>query len=231
MKKKVVAAIMSVALVAAVGIGGTLAYLSAQSEVVNNTFTVGTGFVPDEDGNKGIVLDEAKVMDDGTVDATQRVDGNQTYPELMPGDSKLKDPTVRFVAGSVESYVFVKVEGTQKAEGNYLTVDGWNTQIWQKVADLDGEPFGTTGDGYYMYVGPLADENHVVDLDTEEYEEGTDVELGYIFNSISFDNVGNEEFDQVSPGFNDTAIKVSACAVQAGEGTTWEDGFAEATFK
>ena len=57
MKKKVVAAIMSVALVAAVGIGGTLAYLSSKSNDVTNTFTVGKGY--DFDSVK-----QASIMDE-----------------------------------------------------------------------------------------------------------------------------------------------------------------------
>lgn len=56
-KKKIMMAAMSAGLVAVVGVGGTLAYLSAQTDVVENTFAVGAGFVPGPDGDKGIVLD------------------------------------------------------------------------------------------------------------------------------------------------------------------------------
>lgn len=236
-KKKIMMAAMSAGLVAVVGVGGTLAYLSAQSEVVNNTFTVGTGYITDDDGHTGIVLDEAKVNEDGTVDVGTRVDGNQEYPNLLPGDTKVKDPTVRFVAGSVKSYIFAKVEGTEYADGRFLTVGGWNTEDWMKVSDLEGDvPFDTTGDGYYLYVGELADSNYVVNLDDEVasgiYTEKQNVSLGAIFNSITFENVNNEQFEAVSPDFDDAAIKVSACAVQAAnDGSTWEDAFGEATFK
>lgn len=237
-KKKIMMTAMSAGLVAVIGVGGTLAYLSAQSETVNNTFTVGTGYIPDEDGHVGIVLDEAKVNTDGTVDINTRVDGPQTYPELMPGDSKLKDPTVRFVAGSVKSYVFAQVTGVENAAENYLTIDGWNTQSWMKVEGQDGELTLTdnTGDGIYLYVGNYADENYVVDFDDEvengEYAEGEDVSLGYIFSNVSFNNVSNEEFEKVSPNFNNAAIKVAACAVQAAnDGSTWEDAYGTATFK
>ena len=101
-KKSLLAGIVCIVLVAAVTIGGTLAYLSAQSEKVDNTFTVGTGYI-EEDGYTGIKLDEAKVNTDGTVSDTERVSGNQTYPNLLPGDTKVKDPTVYFVSGSVKS--------------------------------------------------------------------------------------------------------------------------------
>ena len=45
-KKKLMMAGLSAGLVAVVGVGGTLAYLSAQSDVVENSFTVGKGFIP-----------------------------------------------------------------------------------------------------------------------------------------------------------------------------------------
>ena len=51
-KKKLMMAGLSAGLVAVVGIGGTLAYLSDKSEVVTNTFTVGTGYIPGEDENR-----------------------------------------------------------------------------------------------------------------------------------------------------------------------------------
>lgn len=44
-KKKLLTAIMSLSLVAVVGIGGTFAYLSDKTELVTNTFAVGKGYV------------------------------------------------------------------------------------------------------------------------------------------------------------------------------------------
>lgn len=100
MKKKVVAAMMSVALVAAVGIGGTLAYLSSTSNDVKNTFTVGKGF--DDTDGQALIVDEWLL--DGTAD--DRTQEDQTYENMTPGYVEKKDPTARLKAGSVESYVF-----------------------------------------------------------------------------------------------------------------------------
>lgn len=235
-KKKIMMAAMSAGLVAVVGIGGTLAYLSAQSDAVTNVFTVGTGY-EDFEGKTGIYLDEAKVnAATGEVSDTERVSNTkQTYPELLPGDTKVKDPTVWFVDGSVKSYVFVKVEGTETAAQNHLVIkdaegnSAWNTTDWEKVYELNGTTPATseTGDGYYIYKGELAT-NYIVDREDEELGLK---ELGDIFDSITFENVGNDEFDDVAPSFNGTAITVSACAVQAADdGSTWEDAFAEAEF-
>lgn len=235
-KKKIMMAAMSAGLVAVVGIGGTLAYLSAQSDAVTNVFTVGTGYEKFE-GKTGIYLDEAKVdKTTGEVSETERVSNErQTYPELLPGDTKVKDPTVWFVDSSVKSYVFVKVEGTAAAAQNHLLIEdaegnsAWNTADWQKLYEIDGttEATSDTGDGYYIYKGELAT-NYVVDREDEELGL---TELGDIFDSITFENVGNDEFAEVTPNFNNTAITVSACAVQAADdGSDYTDAFAEAQF-
>ena len=83
--KKTLTMILSLALVAALSIAGTLAYLTDKDNQVTNTFTVGAGV--------SINLDEAKVNPDGTpVDPAERVTEN-TY-KLVPGATYTKDPTV-----------------------------------------------------------------------------------------------------------------------------------------
>lgn len=54
--RKILVSLAALALVAAISIGGTLAYLTSKDEVVNS-FTV---------GSVGITLDEAAVDTDGT---------------------------------------------------------------------------------------------------------------------------------------------------------------------
>ena len=65
-KKKIMMAAMSAGLVAVVGIGGTLAYLSSRSETVTNTFSVGTGFIPGPEGQQAVWLDEKDVDESQT---------------------------------------------------------------------------------------------------------------------------------------------------------------------
>ena len=69
---------MSVALVAAVGIGGTLAYLSSTSNDVKNTFTVGKGF--DDTDGQALIVDEWLL--DGTAD-----DRTQERSDIRKHDS------------------------------------------------------------------------------------------------------------------------------------------------
>ena len=48
-KNKIMLSVISGLLVAAVAVGGTLAYLSDKSNMVTNTFNVGSGYEWDED--------------------------------------------------------------------------------------------------------------------------------------------------------------------------------------
>lgn len=107
MNKKLITA-ASIALAACVAIGGTIAYLTAESGPIENTFTVG------------------KV--DINLTETER-----TY-KMIPGTTLDKDPTVTVEAGSEASWVFVKVDETNNLDKyiNY-TVD---TNVWQPLEDV-----------------------------------------------------------------------------------------------
>lgn len=98
MKKRTVALVLAIALVFAVAVGGTVAYLTSTANV-KNTFTV---------GSVNIKLDEAKVTPDGkAVTPAERVTANDY--KLMPGHEYTKDPTVTVLKGSEKSYVRMKV--------------------------------------------------------------------------------------------------------------------------
>lgn len=136
--KKVFTVILAALLLVGCSIGATLAYLTATTTTVTNTFTA---------GNVSATLDEAKVDQYGNRLATDgsiytgatgqtpaaRVTSN-TY-KLVPGRTYVKDPTVHIAAGSEPCYVFVKVvnpiagiEGdntiaAQMAEKGWTSVD------------------------------------------------------------------------------------------------------------
>lgn len=96
--RKILVSLAALALVAAISIGGTIAYLTSNDEVVN-TFTV---------GNVAIKLDEAKANTDGTlVEGAARVDAN-SY-KLLPGHTYNKDPMVTVLSGSETSYIKMTV--------------------------------------------------------------------------------------------------------------------------
>lgn len=99
MKKFALIAVCA-ALLVCVTIGATVAWLTAQSDEVTNTFTV---------GKVAITLDEAKVNENGVpVEDAKRVTKN-SY-KLLPGSEYEKDPTVHITAGSEPCIVFVEVK-------------------------------------------------------------------------------------------------------------------------
>ncbi len=120
--RKILVSLAALALVAAISIGGTIAYLTS-AEKVTNTFTV---------GHVQITLDEKKVDVDGKEIAnSNRVHGNQY--KLMPGHEYTKDPTVHFAAGSEASYIFVKVENG--ISGIEAATDATNQNGYKTIAD------------------------------------------------------------------------------------------------
>lgn len=223
-KKKLMMAGLSAGLVAVVGVGGTLAYLSAQSDVVNNAFTVGQGYTPDKDGHTGLFLDETDYDYNPDTkkneDTGKRTEEGNTYENLYPGNSLTKDPKVTMIGGSVESYVFVKVDGVTELEAitapetndKVFDIADWSTSSWVKLDEKGVMTPGKEGDGYYVYMGQIATDG-VVDVSLKT--EGEHIQLPeQVFNTIKVNNVN------ALP--ENTAVKtqkvsVKACAVQATE--------------
>lgn len=124
---------VAVALVCALAVGATLAYLTSLTGQVRNTFTV---------GNVTITLDEADVDAYGEtgVDANgnpipvgdlPRVLENEY--KLIPGHTYTKDPTIHVDGNSEDCYLFVKVvnglasyEATTNTIATQMTANGWS---------------------------------------------------------------------------------------------------------
>ena len=163
-KNKIMLSVVSGLLVAAVAVGGTLAYLSDKSNQVENTFTIGAGY--DENA---LTLDETKVTPGAAlptapaVEADKRVGTDQSYPDLLPGSEFAKDPTFHLKAGSTDSYIIAKVTNAQEAKAvGYIFKDAAKTTgfdaNWKKVANINGTIIGgdvaddTSLNGYYLFV-------------------------------------------------------------------------------
>lgn len=132
--RKILVSLAALALVAAISIGGTIAYLTS-TDKVENSFTV---------GKVAITLDESKVDINGTaVTSAARVKAN-TY-KLMPGHPYTKDPTVHVDADSEDSWIFVKVEnGISDIEAAEATGENAYTPIAKQITNngwtqLDGK--------------------------------------------------------------------------------------------
>lgn len=202
--KKVASMCVALGLVAVVGVGGTLAYLSANTGDLTNTFTF-------TDESISIKLDEAKIgADNKAVASGDRVDaGNtQAYGDVLPNMVMDKDPTVTVNPKSEECNVFVSVVNSNNSSN--LNITDLNTNAWQEI---DPSNFGyTAADNtkYYVYKGAKS-------TSTEIEEED---QFGVIATSV--DPVVLEDvFEHVQAGSNLTKettlspIVVKAAAVQS----------------
>lgn len=115
MKKKTLALLAALVLVIGCIIGGTLAWLTAKSDTVVNTFTT---------SDIEVKLEETK----GTP-----VTGGKEF-KMIPGYELEKDPKAWVVAGSEDCYLFVKLDWanntytsgeTAKSYLDWAIADGW----------------------------------------------------------------------------------------------------------
>ena len=193
-KNKIMLSVISGLLVAAVAVGGTLAYLSDKSNMVTNTFNVGAGYEEDDDGHVGLWLDEVDIANPGS-----RTEIGNEYEDLQPGSIVVKDPTFHLTAGSTDSYVFAQVTGVDEMikAGYYFTVvkpeklvdpaaSAFNEK-WVKVADNGVE--GDAGfNGLYIYK----------DGDDGIVSGGEAMEAMFNWVKLGSD-VDNEEFAAIAP--------------------------------
>lgn len=166
--KKALKLIGALALVATVGVGATLAYLTDKSNIVTNSFTVGTGYEIDDDTKLSVWIDEKKIgtpaKDELIVDGRTLV-GN-TYSDVLAGDELDKDPELNIAAGSIKSYAFIEVTGLEALKNKNVTVD-LNLDDWKKVIIDEGtvvdDTSSTSLDGIYMYKTMLDPTNGIAE--------------------------------------------------------------------
>ncbi len=128
-KKTILVAAIAVMLVAALVVGGTLAYFTDKSDAKVNTFTM---------GNVGIDLTETAW--DATADHT-----------LVPGKFYDKNPTITVDTGSQDAYVFLKLDLNKYVSFvNLMGVDAY-----KNVDALKGQTYP----GFVEFVSNLANDN------------------------------------------------------------------------
>ena len=105
MKKKGLALVLALTLLVVCIVAGTLAWLTAKSDVVTNTFTTS----------------DIKV---------ELKETTGTEYKMIPGYTISKDPKATVLSGSEECYLFVKLEKSSNFDTylEYAIVDGW-TQL------------------------------------------------------------------------------------------------------
>ena len=209
-KNKIVMSVISGLLVAAVAVGGTLAYLSDTSNKVTNTFNIGSGYT-EEDGHIGLWLDETANPAPGenpvVISEKDRTETGVDYTEMYPGTVVAKDPTFHLTEGSTDSYVFARVTGADAMiAAGYVISDidlgdfdveptsSVNEMAWEKVAD-DDDANDAGFDGIYRYRTTVKGGEDLISL----------------FNSVKLSkDVDNDEFDAILP----SSMDIQGVAIQ-----------------
>ncbi len=196
-KKQLLVMVAMMLVVAMVSVAGTVAWLTAQSSVVNNTFSV---------GDVQITLDETDVDLYGVKDGETRVKKNEY--KLIPGHTYTKDPQVHVVKGSEPSYVrmfvtITDIDDVLKVFGNDFLpqyfVEGWDSTKWVSTQIIDKSVAGQ-----YTYEFRYSES-------VDARNANADVDLLPLFTKIIIpDTVTKEQIATL----NEMEIKVVAQAIQ-----------------
>lgn len=106
--------ILAVVLIVGISVGGTLAWLTATTGPVTNTFTV---------GDINITLAE-------TTPANYKI---------VPGGESAKNPTITVLKGSENCYVYVTVDNTVVLNGTVVATPDINTANWILVEQVENK--------------------------------------------------------------------------------------------
>lgn len=225
-KKRIATMATCIALVGAVAVGGTLALLSAQSNDVTNTFTVGKGYDQNEP-NPDFYLDEAKVaqVTEGdniggyaeTDDA--RVESNQ-YANIVADAYLAKDPQFHISSDCevAHSWIVAKVDG-------FNTTPGATTLKFTDVDDTDMANNAVAGSWYKVTEGE-AEGTYVYTLVDGVEDMGNGV---YIYSaSLTAGQSTKDLFQQLQvdtfvAGQNPSTITVTGYAVEGVAGVSFEN--------
>ena len=213
--KKALLLVLCAVLLVAASVLGTLAYLTATSEVAKNTFTV---------GDVKITLDELDEdqdednSDNVTVNGVTRDRANKYH--LIPGKSYTKDPTVHVDSSSEKCYVRMQVTVTsysnlKTAFPKETASDYWNGDVFllQKLVDWSN----TAWEYKSVSIDQTANTATYEFWYTSVAEPGTD--LPALFEHIYVpENMSNTQI----AALNDVEIDIVAHAIQT-------DGFESAT--
>lgn len=220
MKKRQLAKLgLTLGLVAAVGVGGTMALLTAETDEVTNTFSVGDGLTAAD-----LELDETNVDKTEVGDKIPERDKTNKYVNLTPSMSFVKDPQVRISAKAADCYAFIKVSGVDEflnamggENDDCAMIEGWNTG-WKLAKKEEAE---AKYDGIY-YWQPDADATEGLKV-----SEGSNAFSQYVFQGIALGKKAELYNTDGTKKDSIPEIKIDACAVQAAGTNAWSDAVSE----
>lgn len=200
--KSILFVALALALVAVIAVGGTLAYLTAQTGPVTNTFVGSAGI--------NMTLQEHKVNSEtGKLLGTNETVQANSYTNIYPNKEVDKDPFITVTSAPQDGMdLFVKIAGVDQ----YMTVNGLDTSKWTKV---DGD--ANSVNGIYKW-------NESVTLAAGETSKNFPV-----FTSVTFSNyTGTPTFSNIvvtsyavqSKGMleGDTTTSLAIAALNAAQG-------------
>ena len=191
MKKKATIAVVALALVLCFAIGGTLAWLKAETKSVVNTFTY---------GDINIGLSESDDLD----------------LKMIPGNSIKKDPVVTVKEGSEACWLFVEVKESENFDDfmTYAIAEGW-TLYNTTTSGSNIKTDKTIADTYVIYrevVKTTKDELFYVLAGKEGYQNGyvtvNDAVTKEKLNALDKDADGSAKAEKTYPTLTFTAYAV-----------------------
>lgn len=190
--KKIFVTGLAFVLAIVASITGTLAWLTAKTEAVTNTFTV---------GNIKITLIEHKYNESDLDETTAETTTNQSY-KLIPGNEYAKDPVVTVKANSEKCYLFVEFSATGDP-ATYLTYTNnlEDNAVWTRLTNVTDKDVyykvvdASTADQPFHLLG--SDKVTVLETLTKEtidaISEDTVISLNYKAYAIQYDNMTSGE--------------------------------------
>ena len=173
MKKKSLALVLALAMIVVCVVGGTLAWLTATTPEVKNTFTT------------------------SDIDITLAETTGTSY-QMIPGYTIAKDPKVTVLAGSEKCYLFVKVVKSANFDTfmTYDMADGWTALdgvngVYYRVVDTAG-----MGTAYSVLANDqVTVRDTVTKADMNALTEATQPTLTFTAYACQYNNSNNTHFD------------------------------------
>ena len=165
--KKTLITILCTVLVCSCVMGATLALLTAKTDTVTNTFTI---------GNINIELKESR----GTL-----VEGSQTNRtfKMVPGSTIDKDPTITVMANSEACWLFVKVDKSANF-ADFMTYE--MDESWTPLANNEGVYYQEVASNAADQTFAVLNGNKVTVLDTVTKDQADALTTSKAYPTLSF---------------------------------------------
>ena len=220
MKKRTIALLMAVVMLFGATVGATIAWLTAETENVVNTFTVGDVIIDidefDYDDDSNTEDNGSSINDSSSIEIRDKA--NEYH--LIPGKTYRKDPVVRIDAASEDCFLFVKVENNLGAAEAEFEVGEYNTIRDQMIDNnwaLLEDNIWYLSDGYGNIISVDVSED---DLDYPVFQEFKVSETA-VRGTSSGDDSDTSVYlgDYATENDQDKIITIKAYAIQS-EGLT-----------